>query len=58
MKWVNDVMLGNKKIAGILTESECVGQRLTVLLGIGVNIDSAPLESSSSIEKEVNPHYI
>jgi hypothetical protein len=27
-------------------------------LGIGVNIDSAPLESSSSIEKEVNPHYI
>jgi BirA family biotin operon repressor/biotin-[acetyl-CoA-carboxylase] ligase len=34
VKWPNDVMLGNKKCAGILTE----GSGGTVLAGIGVNV--------------------
>lgn len=41
IKWVNDLFLGNKKIAGILTEgitSLETGKIETIIIGIGVNI--------------------
>ena len=38
LKWPNDVMIGNAKLAGILLERE--GD--TVVVGIGVNLVSAP----------------
>jgi len=40
IKWVNDLYLGGKKVAGILAESfECGGRRL-VAVGIGINIST------------------
>jgi BirA family transcriptional regulator, biotin operon repressor / biotin---[acetyl-CoA-carboxylase] ligase len=45
IKWPNDVLAGGKKLAGILTESVCHGERIDfVILGIGVNINY-PAES-------------
>ncbi len=41
IKWVNDIYLDGKKVAGILTESVTDKQGVTsVIVGIGVNIDT------------------
>jgi BirA family biotin operon repressor/biotin-[acetyl-CoA-carboxylase] ligase len=45
IKWPNDILAGGKKVAGVLTESACHGERIDfVILGIGVNINY-PVES-------------
>ncbi len=38
IKWVNDLYLGERKVAGILAESFVAGERRCVALGIGINI--------------------
>ncbi|AOP32969.1 biotin--[acetyl-CoA-carboxylase] ligase [Leptospira tipperaryensis] len=38
IKWPNDLYLGNKKVAGILIESEVIGSTVTLIIGIGVNL--------------------
>lgn len=38
IKWVNDIYLDNKKIAGILAESFSVGESFFTVIGIGVNM--------------------
>jgi BirA family biotin operon repressor/biotin-[acetyl-CoA-carboxylase] ligase len=48
IKWPNDILIKNKKIAGILVEIFCDH----AIVGIGVNMDSAPLETSTSIREE------
>ena len=43
LKWPNDVLAGNKKLAGILLEAEAVADhRLAVVVGIGTNVVAAP----------------
>lgn len=40
LKWVNDVWLGDRKVAGILVEGESTGSRLDFLVaGIGINVN-------------------
>ncbi len=40
IKWPNDILVGGKKLAGILTESSVDAQRLHfVVVGIGVNVN-------------------
>jgi BirA family biotin operon repressor/biotin-[acetyl-CoA-carboxylase] ligase len=44
LKWPNDVLAGQKKLAGILLEAEAVaGDRLAVVVGIGTNVVAAPV---------------
>ena len=38
LKWPNDVLLGERKVAGILTEIKSSGAVTTVVTGIGVNV--------------------
>lgn len=46
VKWPNDVIVGGKKVAGILTEHVSQeGDQHTVVLGVGLNIGSAPPEA-------------
>jgi len=47
LKWPNDVLLGGRKVAGILLESEgdAGGRVRFVVLGIGVNLASHPADS-------------
>jgi BirA family biotin operon repressor/biotin-[acetyl-CoA-carboxylase] ligase len=40
IKWPNDVLIGTRKIAGILAEVEGDGANRVVALGIGVNLNS------------------
>lgn len=50
LKWVNDVMLGGKKVAGILTESQQgISGEEYIFIGIGLNVNNRdfPLELSA-----------
>jgi BirA family biotin operon repressor/biotin-[acetyl-CoA-carboxylase] ligase len=41
LKWPNDVLVGERKIAGVLVEAQSQGNRLeTVIVGIGINVRS------------------
>jgi len=43
LKWPNDVLAGQQKLAGILLEAEAMpGDRLAVVVGIGTNVIAAP----------------
>ena len=40
IKWPNDILIGKKKLAGILTEASCDAERIHhVILGIGINLN-------------------
>lgn len=45
-KWPNDVLVGGKKISGILLEAfttkEIVSEKQWIAVGVGINVDSAP----------------
>ncbi len=64
IKWVNDLLIDEKKVAGILAEAIETPQGLAVILGIGVNLRRASsehdlLENATSLEaatgKKVTP---
>ena len=38
IKWVNDIFIDNKKVAGILAKGVTHGESLGVILGIGINV--------------------
>jgi len=40
--WPNDVLLGGKKIAGILVEVRKIAQKQVVVVGVGVNVNACP----------------
>ena len=43
IKWPNDILAGDKKLAGVLTEAVSNSQRVEfVILGIGVNLNYSP----------------
>jgi len=48
LKWPNDVLIGDRKVCGILVEQHSVAQRQGVIIGIGVNVNNslrdAPVE--------------
>ena len=58
IKWVNDLLVGERKICGILAETTETDRGLAVIVGIGVNLKSSnfPLElaeTATSIEEEL-----
>ncbi|WP_256391038.1 biotin--[acetyl-CoA-carboxylase] ligase [Natronoarchaeum rubrum] len=59
IKWPNDVLVGERKLAGILTEMEGEADRVSWVipgLGINANIDADSLpEGATSIQSEVGP---
>jgi BirA family biotin operon repressor/biotin-[acetyl-CoA-carboxylase] ligase len=46
IKWPNDVLYANRKLAGILIESEMAAAKLAVAIGIGVNCVRHPAQTS------------
>ncbi|MGD8402569.1 MAG: biotin--[acetyl-CoA-carboxylase] ligase [Anaerolineales bacterium] len=50
IKWPNDVLLGDRKVAGILVESSWMGEKLEVLvLGMGVNVLAASVPPADQL---------
>jgi BirA family biotin operon repressor/biotin-[acetyl-CoA-carboxylase] ligase len=44
IKWPNDVMLEDRKVAGVLAETSWNGSELQVIVGLGLNVSAAPAE--------------
>ena len=52
-KWPNDLLLGNKKLGGVLIEPLTELNQLYFLIGIGLNVISAPRDvPATCLEKE------
>ena len=49
IKWPNDLLVGNKKICGILIETAKVGELTKAVIGIGINVN---MEYSELIDQE------
>lgn len=49
-KWPNDILLSNKKVAGVLCETLLVKDRLCIIVGVGLNINM-PLELIQEINR-------
>ncbi|MGQ0541862.1 MAG: biotin--[acetyl-CoA-carboxylase] ligase [Blastocatellia bacterium] len=59
IKWVNDLMVNEKKISGILAETTETNKGLAVIVGIGINLKSTNFppeiaDIATSIEAETN----
>ena len=57
IKWPNDVMIGEKKVSGILVERILAGDEVSVIIGIGVNLSAGSyppelLDRATSIEEQ------
>ena len=44
IRWPNDLLLGGKKVAGILAEGQSHSLRPAVVIGIGINVSTDPRE--------------
>ena len=52
IKWPNDLLIGGKKVAGILTEMSAEVDRVRhIILGIGVDVNLAPNEFPAELRK-------
>jgi BirA family biotin operon repressor/biotin-[acetyl-CoA-carboxylase] ligase len=52
VKWSNDLLLNGKKLSGILVEGSTTGDTTLLVVGIGVNVLSAP-EGFASLENTI-----
>ncbi len=53
LKWPNDLLVDDRKLAGVLVEAQSQGNRLeAVVVGIGVNLDTTP-EAVATIASSV-----
>ncbi len=63
IKWVNDILVNEKKISGILAETVETAKGVAVIVGIGINIKSSNVppemaDTATSIETEISsPPY-
>ncbi|ADI32059.1 biotin--[acetyl-CoA-carboxylase] ligase [Staphylothermus hellenicus] len=55
IKWPNDIIVDNKKIAGILIEGEAFRDQILLYIGIGININNdPPLPDTISLKNILN----
>lgn len=56
IKWPNDIILGDKKVAGILTETKISQNDVIIAVGIGINANNT--EFSGELEKKATSIYL
>jgi len=57
IKWPNDIKIYGKKISGIITEVMKSKNMNYIIIGFGINVESAPkiIEYPTTFTKEINP---
>ncbi len=58
LKWPNDVLIGGRKVSGILLESQSAGAVRTIVFGFGVNVSHHPSEVDATHLREHAPVHI
>ncbi|MGN8225197.1 biotin--[acetyl-CoA-carboxylase] ligase [Gracilimonas sp. BCB1] len=64
LKWPNDILCNNKKLCGILTETQFSGNKLErVVVGLGLNVNQSRFngelaEKATSVKKECGKEFI
>lgn len=54
IKWPNDIIINDKKVAGVLIKAEAQGHLLTAYVGIGINVNNdPPVPEATSISREL-----
>ncbi|MBF0612510.1 MAG: biotin--[acetyl-CoA-carboxylase] ligase [Magnetococcales bacterium] len=54
LKWPNDLYIGSRKLAGILTEASSIGSQVSFLVvGVGVNVNALPSEYPPELQGRV-----
>ncbi len=51
IKWPNDIILNNKKVAGILVESKKTGKQTAYIVGIGINCHQRKIDFPPELQK-------
>ena len=49
LKWPNDVLIGKKKVCGILCENITCGDKLDFMCGVGINVNSTCFDEFDDI---------
>jgi BirA family transcriptional regulator, biotin operon repressor / biotin---[acetyl-CoA-carboxylase] ligase len=57
LKWPNDVLLSNKKAAGILCETTPLSDTLAIIIGIGLNVNM-PLDLLEKIDRPATSLFV
>ncbi len=56
-KWPNDLYYNNKKICGVVSVSQIIGNKSYIQTGIGFNLNSQPIKNSISLSKILNQKF-
>jgi BirA family biotin operon repressor/biotin-[acetyl-CoA-carboxylase] ligase len=49
LRWPNDLVLGGRKAGGILCEAAALGDRWAGIVGVGINVNTAPADFSAAL---------
>lgn len=51
LKWANDVFVKGRKLAGVLCESRIRSEQAQIVVGIGINCESVPVDGAISLQE-------
>lgn len=53
-KWVNDILINNCKVAGIITQTSSMGEKISgAMIGIGLNVETKPIIEKDRFTSDV-----
>lgn len=50
LKWPNDIVIGNRKLGGLLLESAGINGRTVIVAGLGLNLDAKPADFPADLQ--------
>lgn len=57
VKWPNDVLIDDRKVCGVLTELSCDANQVSVVIGVGVNVNNSLVSLPAQIQSKATSIY-